>query len=319
MARILRAGLILAGMTLIFLIGQDAWAQYPNKPINFVMPIGAGGSTDVACRPLVTAASRILGQPINMDYHPGGSFAVGMGVLKGKTPDGYTIGMTAVSAVINQYMRKVNYDTLKDFTPIMNYAVGAYGFVVRSDSPWKTLPEFIEYAKANPGKIRYSSSGPGDPASLTVLSLAKKFQLKMTEIPFEGGPPAVAALLGGHVEALTGTMLSKPHIQAGQLRLLATYGEKRVPSFANVPTLQDLGYQMVVPSTFMILGPKGLSPQIVETLHQAFKKAMDDPEFVKASEVVDYLLYYLDPQDTAKNLARISKEVEEVTRDMKKK
>ena len=311
MAKSLRAVLFLVGMTCMCLVGQEGWAQYPNKPITFIMPIGAGGSTDVACRPLVTAASKILGQPINMDYHPGGSFAVGMGVLKGKAPDGYTIGMTAASAIINEHMRKVNYNTQKDFTQVMNYGVGAFGFVVRADSPWKTLPEFLAYVKAHPGTIRYSSSGPGDTASLIFRALSNKLQLKMTEIPFEGGPPAVAALLGNHVEALTGTMLSKPHIQAGTLRLLATYGAKRVPSFPDAPTLVDLGYDLVVPSAFWVLGPKGLPPQIVETLHQAFKKAMDDPDFIKASETVDYLLQYLGPQDTAKNIDRISRVVEE--------
>ena len=142
MARFLQEGLILVGVLLFSLVGQNAWAQYPNKPINFIMPWPAGGGTDISLRPLVTAASRILGQPINMEYHPGGSTAVGMGILKGKKADGYTIGMSSVSSLINQHTRKVSYDMLKDFTPIMQYAEYTYGLVVLPDSPWKNLKNF---------------------------------------------------------------------------------------------------------------------------------------------------------------------------------
>jgi tripartite-type tricarboxylate transporter receptor subunit TctC len=319
MVRLLKKRGILVGLIFFFFSCQNAWAQYPNKPINFIMPFPAGGSTDVSCRPLVQAASRILGRPINIEYHPGGSGAVGLGILKSKKPDGYTIGMAAAASLISQHMRKVNYDTLKDFIPIMKYAEGAFGLAVRSDSPWKTLAEFVEYVKANPWKIRYASPGPGDSASMVMRIFAKRLQLDMAEIPFEGGPQSIAAILGGHVEAQTGTMLNKPHVKAGKLRLLATYGEKRVSSFPDVPTLKEMGFNIVAPSFYMILGPTGLSPEVVEKLNQAFKEAMDDPEFIKAEGMVDHITTYLGPQDAAEQLSRLNEEIESLTRDLKKK
>ena len=178
-----------------------AQEKYPAKPINFLIGFPAGGTTDVCARPLVTAASKILGQPIVVVNKPGGASAVAVATLKNEKPDGYTIGILGSGAVLSQHMRKVPYDTAKDYTPIMQYAIYLYGLVVRSDSPWNTFKEFIDYAKNNPGKIRYSTAGPGSPQHLVMERLALKEKIKWTHIPFQGGGPAVTALLGGHVEA----------------------------------------------------------------------------------------------------------------------
>jgi len=142
-----------------------AQEKYPVKPINFLIGFPAGGTTDVCARPLVNAASKTLGQPIVVVNKPGGASAVAVATLKNEKPDGYTIGILGSGAVLSQHMRKVPYDTAKDFTPIMQYAVYLYGLVVQSDSPWKTFKEFIEYARNNPGKIRYSTAGPGSPST----------------------------------------------------------------------------------------------------------------------------------------------------------
>lgn len=152
-------------------------------------------------------------------------------LLKNEKPDGYTIGILPSGAVLSQHMRKVPYDSAKDFTPIMQYAVYLYGLVVKSDSPWKTFKDFIDYCKANPGKIRYSTAGPGTPQHLVMERLALKEKIKWTHVPFEGGPQAITALLGGHVEASSQTTEWKKHVEAGTLRLLAVYGEKRMVDF----------------------------------------------------------------------------------------
>ena len=169
----------------------------------------------------------------------------------------------------------------------MQYAIYLYGLVVRSDAPWNTFKEFIDYAKTNPGKIRYSTAGPGTPQHLVMERLALKEKIKWTHIPFDGGGPAVSALLGDHVEALSQTTEWKKHVESGRLRLLAVYGEKRMNDFPNVPTLLELGYGITAPSLISIVGPKGLSPQVVETLHGAFKKAMEDPDFIKMGRQMD--------------------------------
>lgn len=242
---------------------------------------------------------------------------MGMGILKNKKPDGYTIGMTSVSSLINQHTRKVPYDLLKDFTFIMQYAEYTYGLIVKGDSPWKNFKEFIDYAKANPGKIRFSSTGPGDPQSLVMAALAKHFQTKWTHIPFEGGPPALAALLGGHVEAYSSTMHCKPQILSGQVRLLAGYGEKRIPSFPDIPTLKELGIPVVAPSFMVLLAPKGFPAESLEILHQTFKKAMDDPDFIKGCNLVDHMPIYRNPQETSKFLSQLFEDVGGLIRELK--
>ncbi len=300
------------------LVPERGFAQekYPAKPINFLIGFPAGGTTDVCARPLVAAASKTLGQPIVIVNKPGGASAVAVATLKNEKPDGYTIGILGSGAVLSQHMRKVPYDSAKDFTPIMQYAVYLYGLVVQADSPWKTFKEFIEYAKNNPGKIRYSTAGPGSPQHLVMERLALKEKIKWTHIPFPGGGPAVTALLGGHVEACSQTTEWKRHVESGRLRLLAVYGEKRMIDFPNTPTLLDLGYDISAASLISIAGPKGVSPQIVEVLHPAFKKAMDDPDFIKVSRQLDQPAVYRSPEDLGKHLVKMNAELDELIRGL---
>jgi len=296
--------------------GVFAQEKYPAKPINFIIGYPAGGTTDICARPLVTAASKILGQPIVVVNKPGGGSAVAMASLKNEKPDGYTVGILPTGVILGQHMRKVPYDSAKDFTPIMQYAVYLYGLVVRPDSPWKTFKEFIDYAKTNPGKIRYSTAGPGTSQHLVMERLALKEKIKWTHIPFEGGEPAISALLGGHVEAAAQTTEWKKHVEAGRLRLLGVYGEKRMVDFPNVPTLLELGYGITAPSIICLVGPKGLSPQIVETLHGAFKKAMEDPDFIRVSRQVDQPALYRGPQELSRHLMEMNEEVGSLVRNL---
>src|SRR5512135_1565311 len=171
--------------------------KYPTKPITLLIGYPAGGSVDICARPFTSAAGKILGQPFIILNKPGGGSSVAMAILKNEKPDGYTIGLLISGAVMGQHLRAVPYDTAKDFTPIMQYGVYLYGLVVRSDSPWKTFKEFIDYAKNNPGKIRYSTGGSGTPQHLVMERLALKEKIKWTHIPFQGNGPAVTALLGG--------------------------------------------------------------------------------------------------------------------------
>jgi tripartite-type tricarboxylate transporter receptor subunit TctC len=293
-----------------------AQEKYPAKSINFIVGYPAGGTTDVCARPLVLAASKILGQPVVIVNKPGGASAVAMTFLKTGKPDGYTIGILPSGAVLSQHMRKVPYDSAKDFTPIMQYAVYLYGLVVRADAPWKTFKEFIDYAKANPGKIRYSTAGPGTPQHLVMEQLALKEKIKWIHIPFEGGGPAISALLGGHVEAASQTTEWKKHVESGRLKLLAVYGEKRMTDFPSVSTLLELGYGITAPSLICIVGPKGISSQIVETLHGAFKKAIEDPDFVKMGNQVDQPVLYRNPQQLAKHLVEMNEQVGALIRSL---
>jgi len=309
--RILCWAVLLAILFSVTFFSEGVWAQqkYPTKPINFLIGFPAGGATDVCARPLVMTAGKILGQPIVVVNKPGGASAVAVATLKTEKPDGYTIGILGSGALLSQHMRKVPYDTAKDFTPIMQYAVYLYGLVVKADSPWKTFEEFIDYAKNNPGKVRYSTAGAGSPQHLVMERLALKEKIKWTHIPFPGGGPAITALLGGHVEAASQTTEWKAHVESGALRLLAVYGEKRMIDFPNVPTLLELGQGITAASLISIAGPKGLSPQIVDTLHAAFKKSMEDPDFIRVSRQLDQPLLYRSPEELGKHLVQMNEEV----------
>lgn len=314
-------------MVLAFAGPSSGAAQYPSKPITLIMVWPAGGGTDTSLRPLVAAASKILRQPIVIEYHPGGNGAVGMEILRLKKGDGYTIGCSTASVLVNPYLRKVQYDSFKDFTWVIEYADQIAGLAVPANAPWKTMQEFLDYAKANPGKIRYSSSGPGCMQALPMDFLGKKLGIKWTHIPFEGGPPALVAVLGGHVEAYATTMHCKSHMQpGGRLRLLSIFGNKRNPSFPDVPTLQEvtgLGdddiKRMDGGSPQFILAPKGLSPDILEALHQAFKKAMTDPDFIKACEMMDHAINYRGPEQATKYFQELDQAIAIAIRELKEK
>jgi len=294
-----------------------AQEKYPTKPITLTIGYGAGGGTDVSTRPLAHAAGKILGQPIIVVNKPGGATAVALAALKNEKPDGYNIGTLGAGGFLAPLTRKVNYDVLKDFTPILQFAIFQYGLVVRSDSPWKTFKEFIDYAKANPGKIRYSTSGVGGAQHLVMERLALKEKIKWTLIPYESGEQAVTALLGNHVEASSQTTTWKKYVDAGRFRLLAYYGYKRMSSYPDVPTLLEMGYDITAePSLMSLIGPQGLSSQVVETLHQGFKKAMEDPDFIRVSNQVDQPPYYRSPQDLAKHLVEMHGQLAPLVRNL---
>jgi len=294
-----------------------AQEKFPAKPITLTIGYGAGGGTDVSTRPLAHAASKILGQPIIVVNKPGGATAVAMAGLKNEKPDGYNIGTLSAGGFLAPLTRKVSYDVLKDFAPIIQFAIFQYGLVVRSDSPWKTMKEFTDYAKANPGKIRYSTSGVGNAQHLVMERLALKEKIKWTLIPYESGEEAVTALLGNHVEAASQTTTWKKYVDSGRFRFLAYYGDKRMTSYPNVPTLLEMGYGITAePSLMSLVGPRGLSFQVVDTLHKAFKKGMEDPDFIRVSNQVDQPPYYRGPEELGKHLAEINGQLAPLIRSL---
>ncbi len=290
--------------------------KYPSKPLSYFIGYAAGGTTDVSTRPLVSAASKILGQPILIVNKGGGASSVAMASLKNEKPDGYSIGTLATGGIISQHLRKVPYDTATDFTPILQYEIYLYGIVVSADSPWKTFKDLIEFAKANPGKVRYSSAGAGTPQHLVLERLCLQEKIKLTHIPFQGGNQAVTALLGNHVEACAEGTDWKKYVEAGRLRLLAVFGESRAANFPNVPTLVELGWNIVAPSIMCVVAPKGVPPQVVKTLHDSFKEAMKDPDFIRTSSLMDNPILYRNSQDLGSHLVKMNEEIGSIVRTL---
>jgi tripartite-type tricarboxylate transporter receptor subunit TctC len=284
---------------------SNGWAQYPTKPINLLIGWGAGGATDITLRTLSEAAGKILGQPIVLLNKPGGGSAVALALLKNEKPDGYTIGNISAAGILSQYMRKVPYDALTDFTPIIRYGDYTYGVVVRAESPWKTFQELVDYAKANPGKIKYSTSGAGTFHHLVMEALARQEGIKWTHIPYKGGHEATTAILGGHVDVEACSSEWKPYVESGKLRLLSTYNPNRLPKFPEAPTWVELGYKIAASGGIGVIGPKGLPRPIVDKLHGAYKQALDDPTFKKSMENYDMPIVYRDPEGLGKDIKEL--------------
>lgn len=290
--------------------------KYPTKPITYIVGYPPGGASEVTSRALSDAASKTLGQPVVIVTKPGGASALALTGLKSEKPDGYTIGLLPTGGVTAQHLRNVSYDCTKDFTFIMQYAYTPSGLVVQAESPWKTLKEFVDYAKANPGKIRYSTAGPGSPSHLAMEQFTRKAGIKCIHIPFEGTAPSIAALLGGHVEACADSVFWKPHVLSGKLRLLAAFEEKRIGFAPDVPTVIEAGYDITPVSLLGVVGPKGLPPHIVGILHDAYKKAMQDPDFVKVMNQMDMVFSYRDPQDFEEYILKLNEQLVPLFREI---
>ncbi len=281
-------------------------AEYPDKPINCIVNFEAGGTTDIAARCMSDLASKILGQPMVVINKAGGTGSVGLASVKKEKPDGYNICTVAGGIFISQHMRQLPFDILKDFTPILQFAEYPTPVLVRDDSPWKTFKELVEFAKKNPGKIRYGTSGSGSIFHLAMETFALQEGIKWTHIPFKGGHPATMAILGGHIEVMVTPTDFKAFVRPGQLRFLSSFGQTRLPSFPEVPTWKELGYniEMIHPAGWV--GPKGLPKGVVDKLHGVFKQAIENPEFKRVMQDLEFPIIYRNPEDLSRQMKELT-------------
>ena len=278
----------------------SAAEQFPAKTIEIWIGYGAGGSTDVPARALAEATSQIIGQPVVAVNMPGGGSAVMLGQLKSKKPDGYTLGILSSGGLLSAHLRKVPYHPVNDFDAIMQYSVYSYAIAVKAESPLNNINDLVAYAKANPGKFKYSTAGVGTPQHLAMMMLEEVANVKMIHIPFGSGNEAVTAVLGGHVDATAQTSEWKPQVEAGRLKLIANMMDKRMESYPNVPTLKESGYDISTPSIIAIIAPKGIPAETKKILHDAFYKATQDQRFRNSLKQFDIPLVYRNTADTEK-------------------
>lgn len=299
-----RKGIILglmafAGLTLAFGFSALA-AEYPTKAINLIIQYPAGGSTDLTARALANATKKFLGQPMVCENKSGGGGTVGPSLVRTKPPDGYTLGVITSSPIMAIHMGKLDFHPANDLTHILRWGNYLFGIAVRADAPWKTLQELIQHAKQNPKKVSYGSPGVGTPPHLAMEELSMAAGVQFTHIPHKGIAENNASLLGGHIEVVSDSSGWAPLVDAGKFRLLATYGDQRSARYPDVPTCREAGYDVVARSHLGMMGPKGIPKPIVAKLHDAFKKAMDDPEFHAVLKKFDMTTYYLNPEDYEK-------------------
>jgi tripartite-type tricarboxylate transporter receptor subunit TctC len=197
-------------------------------------------------------------------------------------------------------MQKVPFDTLKDFTWIACLTGYTFGLVVPASSPFKSIKELVDFAKANPDKVTVGNTGTGTSPHLAVEEFAQKAGIKLNHVPFKGNAENMQAILGGHIMAASDATGWGPHVDAGKLRLLATYGSKRTKRWSQVPTLNELGYETVSDSPFGVGGPKGMDPAVTRALHDAFKKTLDDPAVMAVFDKYDQSVIYKDTETYTK-------------------
>ena len=252
---------------------------YPNRPIELIVPAGAGGGTDVLARVFSDVARKHLSQPITVVNRPGASGMIGHGEMINAKPDGYKIAVVFAEIVIVPHMggSKLSYE---DFMPIARLNADAAAVTVRADAPWKTIEEFLAAAKAKNGAMTMGNSGPGSIWHLAAASIEEKTNVKFNHVGFGGAAPAVLSLLGGHIDAVAvspGEVAT--HVQGGKLRTLAVASDKRVKGFESVPTFKERNLDVAIGTWRGLAAPKGTPADVIAVLSEVARKCADEPAF----------------------------------------
>ena len=271
--------------------------NFPEKPIKLVIAFPAGGPTDVTMRQLAENAGKQLGQPIIIENKPGAGGTLPAQALQTTQPDGYTLAQMPLGVFRLPYTTKINWDPVKDISYVINVTGYAFGIVVPADSPLKNWQDFVAYAKANPGKLTYGSTGTMTSPHLTTELIAQKAGIELQHVPYKGSADLMLATISGQLMAAADSTGFAQQVAAGKLRVLNTWGEKRLDKFPDAPTLKELGYDMVQNSPFGIGAPRGTPPEVVAKIHDAFKKAMEEPSYVAALAKYDMLPNYMSSAD----------------------
>ena len=276
-------------------IAQPAW---PARPIRMYVPWAPGGTTDVQMRALCEAASRRIGQTVVPENKSGAGGILGAQAMLTDRPDGYTLGQMPVSVFRTPLMSsRPMFDPVGDFTYIVHLTGYLFGVVVRADAPWNTFADFLDHARRNPGKVNYGTPGVGTSLHITMERIAAEKALDWTHIPFRGVAENMAALLGGQIDATADSSGWSQLVQDGKLKLLVTWGEERAKRFPEVPTLREVGIDIVSASPYGIAGPKGMDAGLVRAIHDGFKAALEDPAHLAVLERFDMPVMYKDTTD----------------------
>jgi tripartite-type tricarboxylate transporter receptor subunit TctC len=281
---------------------QDA---YPSRPITMIVPFPPGGVADIIGRPAADAMSRALASPVVVENKPGAGGGIGMGYVAKAKPDGYTVLMALSSISILPEADKITGRTamyqFKDFTPIARFTADPTVLAVRANSPWRTLDEFIADARKRPGSITYGSSGNYGTMHLPMEMLAAAANVKLLHVPFTGAGPAVVALLGGQIDAISsGPSTVIQHVKAGKVRVLASWGDKRLASLPDVPTLTESGFPVVFTQWTALFAPAGTPEAAIVKLRDAARATVADPKFIGAMATLETPIQYMDAPELQK-------------------
>lgn len=292
--------IIALGLAATSMPGRAQVQDFPNKPVTLIVPFPAGGPTDRHMRKLAELAGKHLGQPVIVDNKPGAGGTLAPGVMaRTAKADGYTITQFPMSMLRMAHMQKTAWHPVNDFTYIIGVSGYTFGVAVRADSPYKSFNDYIAAARKKPGEVDYGSTGTGSSPHLLMEELAENAKVTLNHVPFKGDADLQQALLGGHIAAESGASGWEPHVDSGKMRLLVTFGDKRTKRWPDVPTAKELGYRVVSTSPYGIAGPKGMDPAVAQKLHDAFKKAMDDPQHAELMLQLNQEAWYRSGADYA--------------------
>lgn len=292
-----------------------AQAKFPDRPIKLIIPWAAGGPADAGFRILAESVAGDLGQPVVVENKAGASGILGAMALQDAKPDGYTISQMHMSVLRQPLLNKsLTYHPVNDLTYILQITGFTMGVVVRADAPWKTLPELLAHAKANPGKLNYGTLGIGSTQHLAMERVGMTRGLSWTHAPYRGTADTLRALLGGEIDFASEASGWAPMVRAGQLRLLAVFTAARAGRFPDTPTVRELGIDVAVDSPGGLIGPRGMDPAIVKTLADAFRAAARKPAHLKFLENMDQPLLLADGPAYRELMAKTLEEERELLR-----
>jgi tripartite-type tricarboxylate transporter receptor subunit TctC len=292
---------LLAGLLPLALLGAGASAQeaYPSKAITLVVPFPPGGVADIVARPAANSLGRVLGVPVIIENKAGAGGGIGMGYLAKAKPDGYTLLLALSSISIlpeaDKIIGRPPLYQLDQLVPIARLTADPTVLAVRADSPWKTVQEFVADARKRPGAISYGSSGNYGTMHVPMEMFASDAGIKLLHVPYTGAGPAVVGLLAGNIDAVaSGPSTVIQHVKAGTVRVLASWGDRRLASLPNVPTLSESGFNAVFFQWSGLFAPAGTPAPVLAKLRDAARTTASDPSFVSALATVETPVQYLD-------------------------
>ena len=315
--------LLIAAASLLIAGLAGAQVAYPGKPITMVVPFPPGGLADIVARPVAEAMSRDLGQPVIVENKAGAGGGVGMAYAAKAPPDGYTVLMSLSSLTVlpeaDVVLGRQQMYALNSLRPIARFTADPTVLAVRADAPWKTVKDFVEDAKKRPGAINYGSSGNYGTMHVPMEILAQNAGVKMTHVPFTGAGPAVVALLGGQIDAVSsGPATVLQHVKAGKLRVLAHWGNGKLEALPDVPSLKDAGYDAEYAQWSGLFVPAATPEPIAQRLRAAARAAAQDPKVKQVILNAGSPVLYQDTPDFEKYVQADARRMAEVVKKIGK-
>ncbi len=290
--------------------------DYPTKTVTTICPWSAGGGTDTILRGLTKETEPFLGQTITVTNQTGGGGAVGHGAIMNAKPDGYTVGMITFELNSLPPQGLVPF-TYADFDPLMRVNMDAAALTVRKDAPYNTVEEFIEYAKNHPGEVNIGNSGPGSVWHIAAGLMADKTGIDVQFVPFDGAAPAVTALVGGHIEAVSVSAAEvQGQVEAGDLKILGVMSEDRLEAFPDVPTFKEAGVDVVFGTWRGLALPKGVPAEVKAIIADSFKQGFESDAFQDFAAKSGLVLAYQDSEAFGEFLAKNAEDVEAVMKKL---